>query len=267
MARPARRNLAGLNEKGRRSSRSAGPRRTQAPGDQGLLGVSLLSVSRMIAMMMAIIAMSGRMKPWFSSLPWTCSVAGATGAARWAEAIVELVRRATAAAAPKIFPRTAHLPCFDSIRVTAPPHAVPQARKSRAKQLTRRIKRLARGFHVLGEGEAPDAARPFRRSARRTGPFGPSARTRFALGTGSERGSQDHPCRHGRLLCVGRAARRSGAQGAAGRRRRRRAGGGRGGELRGAGLRRARAHARGDGPAPLPRLDLRQAPLRRLPRG
>ena len=78
---------------------------------------------------------------------------------------------------------------------------------------------------------------------------------------------QDHPCRHGRLLRVGRAARRSGAEGQAGGGRRRAPRRGHGGELRGAAIRRALGDAVGHRQAPLPRADLRQAALRRLSRG
>src|SRR5437764_14836849 len=81
-------------------------------------------------------------------------------------------------------------------------------------------------------GIAPATPAPIADNAA-TGSEKASAAARAALRTTGERGAQDHPCRHGRLLCVGRAARQSGSQGQAaggGRRGARRR---RGGELGG----------------------------------
>ena len=78
---------------------------------------------------------------------------------------------------------------------------------------------------------------------------------------------QDHPYRHGRLLRVRRAARRSRAARQARGRGRPPARRGHGGELRGAQVRRALGHAVGDGQAAVPRAGVRQAALRRLQGG
>lgn len=78
--------------------------------------------------------------------------------------------------------------------------------------------------------------------------------------------AQNHPYRHGRILCFGRAARQSGASRQTGRSRL--SGGARGGggrKLRGAQIRRSLGYALGDGQAQMSGADLRSAPLRRLP--
>jgi len=83
------------------------------------------------------------------------------------------------------------------------------------------------------------------------------------ISTKSERSAaapaQDHPCRHGRLLCVGRAARRSRAPGQAGRGRRPGPRRGDGRLLRGAQIWRPLGDAVGDRQAPLPRFDAYRA--------
>ncbi len=84
---------------------------------------------------------------------------------------------------------------------------------------------------------------------------------------GSHADAQDHPCRHGRLLCVGRAARQSRAAGPAGGGRSwRQAGGGCRRQLRGADLRHPLGDALDHGDAALPGARLRGAPLRPLSR-
>ena len=102
---------------------------------------------------------------------------------------------------------------------------------------------------------------PDERSARQVGrpPVQPAALP-------PPRAAQDHPRRHGRVLRLGRAARRPGAARQAGRGRRRRAARrGHGGELRGARLRRALGDAGLPGAPAVPGAGLRAHPLRRLP--
>ena len=78
---------------------------------------------------------------------------------------------------------------------------------------------------------------------------------------------QNHSRRHGRVLRVGRTARRPNAQRpAGGRRLRRQARRRRRGELRGAALRRAIRHAVGHSDAQVPGNRVRPAPVRSLPR-
>ena len=97
----------------------------------------------------------------------------------------------------------------------------------------------------------------------------PAIATLDEAGRGRARAAaQDHPHRHGRLLRVRRAARRSGAARQAGRRRRLARAGRRGGrELRGPPVRRPLRHALGHRQAEVPGADLREAAVRRLSGG